>query len=216
MNVRPGTLAAVIGIVVVGFAIGAWLAISTRGSAQRSQRVTVASSTVASATDTAHPVQTMAPRPLRIPAPTPTPAPVAAAVTTAAPVSTVAPQARKTEPGASSVQGSWQLDEANVQVGTIRWVGSAEVTAGDTIAFTVHKQSVGGRAAVPCERQTVLHAAFSLGVAPQTVPYREVNCSGTASGGEVRVTSFSGDGASLSGSFFSNGVNLGTFTARKL
>ena len=205
MNVSPGTLAAVLGIVVIGFAIGAWLAISTRGPVQRSQRVTGPSSTIA-----AEPVQTMAPRPTHTPAPIATPTPAAAALPT------VASPAGRTEPIANSATpGSWQLDEANIQVGTIRWLGSAAVAADKTIALTVHKQSVGGRAAVPCERQTVLRATFALAVAPQTVPYREVNCNGSESAGEVRVMSFAGDGASFSGSFFRNGVNLGTFTARK-
>jgi hypothetical protein len=69
---------------------------------------------------------------------------------------------------------------------------------------------------MPCERQTSLHAAFSVGVSPQTVPYREVNCDGVVSTGEVHVTRFSGDGASFSGSFSQNGANLGYFSARKI
>jgi cytoskeletal protein RodZ len=206
MNVRPGTLAAVVCIVVVGFAIGAWLAIRTLGPAAQSQRVTVASSTVA-----AQPVQTMAPRPARTAAPTATPTPVSTAASTVAPPASTT----RTIPNPAP-QGSWQLDEANVQVGTIRWVGSAAVAGDKTIAFTLHKQSVGGRAAVPCEQQTVLHAAFAPNAAPQTVSYQEVNCNGVASSGEVHVTSFSGNGSSFSGSFSQDGVNLGTFTARKL
>ena len=53
-------------------------------------------------------------------------------------------------------------------------------------------------------------------MAQQTVPYREVNCDGIVSTGEVRVTSFSSTGASFSGSFWQNGVNLGNFDARNL
>lgn len=115
------------------------------------------------------------------------------------------------------MQGSWQLDEANVQVGTILWVGEAQFSQrGNTVVFNVHKQSVGGRPAAPCERDTALRATFSLGVAEQIVPYREVNCEGVESTGEVRVTGFSRNGQSFSGSFWSNGTNLGHFGARKL
>ena len=214
MNVRPGTLAAAVCIVVVGFAIGAWLAIRTRGPVVQSQRVSVVRNTAA-----APPVHTAAPRPAATATPAVTPAPTATPAPTERPVSTAAPAAPATAMAMAArpaMQGSWQIDEANVQVGTIRWLGSAEAAGRDTLAINVHKQSVGGRPAVPCERQTVLHATFSLGSAPQTVPYREVNCNGTVSTGDVRVTSFAGDGASFSGNFFHDGVNLGTFSARKL
>jgi hypothetical protein len=115
-----------------------------------------------------------------------------------------------------SLQGSWQVDEANVHVGRIVWVGTAALSTGDTLVLDAHKESVGGRSAMPCERQTNLHAAFSLGVARQSVPYRETNCQGTVSTGEVRVQSFSEDGGFFSGSFWQNGVMLGDFRARKL
>jgi hypothetical protein len=217
MNMRPGTLVAAVCIVVVGFAIGGWLAIRTRGSAERTQRVTVAGNTVAAppARSLARPVRTTVPAapptPLATAAPTPSPTPTATALPTAAPPARAAAVVADT-----ALRGSWQIDEANVQVGTIVWLGNAEAAAGNAIVLRVHKQSVGGRAAMPCERQTVLRAAISLGAAEQSVPYREVNCDGAVSTGEVRVTSLSGNGASFSGSFWSNGVNLGTFNARKL
>ncbi|HWT06989.1 MAG TPA: hypothetical protein VN224_14595 [Xanthomonadales bacterium] len=223
MTVRPGTIVTVIFIVAVGFAIGAWLAIRTRGPVEPAQRVTVATSVSAS-----RPVR--APPPLRIltPAPTPTVVATATSIATAAPtakaaaatpsaVSTVVPSAAPAAAVANpALQGSWQLDEANVQVGTISWVGDAVLGSGNTIVFNMHKQNVGGRTAMPCERQTGLHAAFSLGATDQTVPYREVNCEGAVSTGEVRVTGFSRNAASFSGRFSRNGVNLGTFNARKL
>jgi hypothetical protein len=221
---RPGTLGAVVVIVVVGFAIGAWLAIRTRGADRQTQTVTVASSTAVAPT-----ARTLPPRPVRTlaPAVTPTALPTAVSITTIAPaakpaatasaIPTAAPApATAASAGSSALQGSWQIDEANVQVGTIRWVGDAEPARGNTIAFNVHKQSVAGRTATRCERQTGLHAEFSLGIAEQTVPYREVNCDGVVSTGEIRVTSFSGNSGSFTGSFWRNGTNLGQFTARKL
>jgi hypothetical protein len=115
----------------------------------------------------------------------------------------------------AGLQGAWQLDEANVQVGTIVWAGDV-TPRGTTIELNVHKQRVGGRRAMPCERQTGLHAALAAGVAQQTVPYREVNCDGIVSTGEVHVTDFAANGGAFSGSFSHNGVNLGTFNAHKL
>jgi hypothetical protein len=211
-------------IVVVGFAIGAWLAIRTRGADQQTQRVTVSSTTAV-----APAARTLVPRPMRTSAPaaTPTALPTAVSITTIAPaakpaatetaMATAAPSpATAAAPVVSTLQGSWQIDEANVQVGTIRWVGDAQPARGNSVAFTVHKQSVAGRTATRCERQTNLYAAFSVGVAAQTVPYREVNCDGVVSAGEIRVTSFSGSSTLFTGSFWRNGTNLGDFTARKL
>jgi hypothetical protein len=207
MNMRPGTLVAAVCIVVAGFAIGGWLAIRTRGPVERTQRVTVASSAVA-----APPARSLAARLVRTAVPAAPPTPVATTAATPNPTPTATARA-----GANSaLRGLWQIDEANVQVGTIVWVGNAEPAVGNAIVFSVHKQRVGGRAAMPCERQTVLRAAVPLGAAEQTVPYREVNCEGIVSTGEVRVTSLSGNAASFSGSFWSNGVNLGNFSARKL
>jgi hypothetical protein len=218
MNMRPGTLVAAVCIVVAGFAIGGWLAIRTRGPVVRTQRVTVAKNALV-----APPARSLAARPVRATVPTAPPTQLATAEPTPNPTKTAtarptdAPPARTTSAVAdSALRGSWQIDEANVQVGTIVWVGNAEPAAGNAIVFSVHKQSVGGRAATPCERRTVLRAAIAVGAAEQSVPYREVNCEGIVSTGEVRVTSLSRNGASFSGSFWTNGANLGTFNARKL
>lgn len=188
-------------VVIVGLAIGGWLAVSTRNQSQPVR--TVARSNAAPV-----PVRTVAARK----------APVAAAATaapTAVPAvpATVAPATTVTAEAA--VQGAWQIDEANVQVGTIVWSGNAVLSRGNTIALDVRKVSVGGRAAAPCERETALHAAFSVGVPAQTVPYREVNCEGVSSTGEVRVSSFSSDGRSFRGSFWLDGAKLGDFEARR-
>src|ERR1700681_533126 len=135
----------------------------------------------------------------------------------------VATAARAAQPAATTAAiadaalgGTWQIDEANVQLGTILWVGDILPARGNTIVFNVHKQSVAGRPATRCERHTNLYASFSLGVADQTVPYREVNCEGFLSTGEIRVTGFFGNGGFLKGSFWRNGVKLGNFTARRL
>jgi hypothetical protein len=209
MNARTQTLAALVLIVVVGFSIGAWLAIRTRPSQQLAQRVTVAS-------------RARTPGPVPIVAPTSRPKPLLTAMALATPAPTATPVATPVAtPIANSaanpsLQGSWQFDEANVQVGTILWIGSAAVDGRDTVVFNVHKQSVGGRPATRCERETGLSATFSIGNAEQTVPYREVNCQGVVSGGEVRITGFSANSGHFSGNFWSNGTNLGHFDARKL
>ena len=205
LNMRPGTVGAAAVIVIVGFAIGAWLAINTRAPQQQTKHVTVATHTVA-----APATRTAAPPPARTLAPAATPsAPPATVMPTAAPTAAV--------PSSSTpLQGAWQLDEANIQVGAIVWTGAAVLAPGNTMVLDVRKQSVRGRAAVPCERHTALHAAFAIGVVRQTVPFREVNCNGLASSGDVHITHFSGDGRSFSGSFSQDGANLGTFTARKL
>lgn|GEM_PF-5016571 len=115
----------------------------------------------------------------------------------------------------NAVQGAWEIDEANVQVGTIVWSGSAVLSRGNTIALDVRKASVGGRSATKCERETELRAAFSVGVPVQTVPYTEVNCQGASSTGEVRVSAFATDGRSFRGSFWLDDVKLGDFDARR-
>ena len=230
MTMRPGTLVAAILVVVVGFAIGGWLAIRARAPAQQTVRtITTQTTGAAPQTPLATATARATPAPLVTRTP-PTPAPVVASaqpvptqpVVSAEPVltrrviPTAAPSAAPTAAvGNTALQGSWQLDEANVQVGTIVWAGGV-TPHGTTIDLDVRKQSVAGRAAVPCERQTGLHASFSAGVAEQTVPFREVNCNGVVSTGEVHVTSFAANGGAFSGSFSSNGVNLGTFSAHKL
>ena len=116
-------------------------------------------------------------------------------------------------PSAEQLQGAWQVSEANSQVGSIVWVGGATVQ-GNSIALDLHKASVGGRSAMPCERQTNLQAVITASVA-QTVPYRETNCQGFASTGELRVDRFSDRRQAFQGSFWQNGVKLGNFEARK-
>ena len=176
-------------VVIVGLAIGGWLALSTRHQVQPAR--TVARSNPAAPT----PAATVAPRV----APT--------VVATVAAASTVTADA--------AVQGAWQIDEANVQVGTIVWSGSAVLSRANTIELDVRKVSVGGHAATRCERETELHAAFSVGVSSQTVPYQEVNCQGVSSTGEVRVSAFSSDGRAFHGSFWLDGAKLGDFDAQR-
>jgi serine/threonine protein kinase len=125
------------------------------------------------------------------------------------------PSAPPTVISAVALQGSWEIEEPTVRVGTILWAGEAVRSRGDTIVFDVQKQSVAGRSAVPCERETHLRMALSLRAAEQTVPYQEINCEGTMSTGEVRVTNFFRGSRTFSGSFWQDGAELGTFVARK-
>ncbi|MDB5071985.1 MAG: hypothetical protein JWM87_3096 [Candidatus Eremiobacteraeota bacterium] len=222
MNTRPATIAAVAAILVVGFAIGGWLALVSRPSGHAT--TTMATRTIRtpdtartpSPIATAMEASTPVPTPKAVPTPTPSPVSTSKPVPAAA---TVAPAARTAPNPAVAVQsvpaGSWELDEANTQVGTILWAADVASTPGNTVVLNAHKQSVGGHPAVPCERQTTLHAEFSAGTAAQSVPFREVNCEGVATTGEMRVTSISGNGASFSGSFWRNGAKLGDFSARR-
>jgi len=225
VSARAGTIGAAVIILVVGFTIGGWLAVTTRGSDQRTQRVTTSSKvvrgpgTVRSTVPTAHPTVlatavTTTPVPVHVATPAPT-VPVKATSTPRATVTTAATVAPVAATAGGPVEGEWQLDQANVQVGTIVWSGSAMLAGGNTLILDARKRGVGGRAAVPCERQTSLHVSLSLGVAQQTVPYREVNCAGVTSTGEVRVTSFSGDNRTFSGTFWQSGTKLGEFEAHK-
>jgi hypothetical protein len=219
---RPPGIAAMALAVILGLAIGGWLAVLSRNQVQPARTVVRSNA---------------APAPLRTVAP-PTKAP-AVAMSTVAPTmaatvaATVAPTVAPTVPPTvaptvvatvaaapavtadTAVQGAWQIDEANVQVGTIVWSGSAALSRGNTIALAVRKVSVGGHAATRCERATELRAAISVGVSAQTVPYQEVNCQGASSTGELRVSAFSADGRSFRGSFWLDGVKLGNFDARR-
>jgi hypothetical protein len=233
---RPPGIAALALAVILGLAIGGWLAVRSRNAVQPARTVarsnvapaplrtaapptpapaaatkrapTAAPTVVATATPTIAPTATPTP----VPTGTPTPAPTA--TPTAAPT-VAATVAAATGTAHAAVQGAWQIDEANVQVGTIVWSGSAVLSQGNTIALAVRKVSVGGRSAGPCERATELRASFSVGVSAQTVPYQEVNCQGASSTGEVRVTDFSADGRAFRGSFWLGGVKLGDFDARR-
>jgi hypothetical protein len=200
--VRSTGLAAIVTALAglaIGFAIAAWQQGAARRPVSHANRVTVA---------------------VAKPAPSPVRTVVATAKATAAatPTATAVPTAAVTPAkGAdySALQGEWQIDEANLQDGMMVWSGDAVVSSGGTIVLNVHKDSVAGRSATQCERQTNLHAAFALGVAQQTVPFREMNCEGTTSSGEVRVGGFSRDDRSFYGNFWQGGVKLGDFTASK-
>lgn len=222
MKVRPATVAVFVAIVAIGFAVGAWLAGVTRSAGERTTTATAVAVRTAAA-QPARPAERAAPRPTERPTDRPTtppaattaPAAVPAATPTATPTAT--PLAVETTATASlggPVQGTWDVEEATAQVGTIVWHGDV-VARGGTMVFDGHKQSVGGRSAVPCERRTTLHAELAAGVSNQTVPYREVNCEGGASSGEMRVTGFAADNRSFSGSFWLGGTKLGEFTAQK-
>ncbi len=223
-------------VVIVGLAIGGWLAVASRNRDQQSVTVARSSSAVVAVrtlTPAARtpPLQTRtaaAAAPTAVatvpPAATPTAAPTVTATApptvtpTAAPTvaATTAPAAGVAQAAgaARAAQGAWQIDEANVQVGTIVWSGRAVLSRSNTIALDVRKVSVGGRSVSRCERETELRAAFAMGVAAQTVPYQEVNCQGVSSTGEVRVSSFASDGRSFHGSFWLDGTKLGDFDAR--
>ena len=183
----------------IGFAIAAWQQGAARRPVSHANRVTVA-------------VAKPAPSPVRTVMATAKPTAAATPTATAVPTAAVTPAK-----GAdySALQGEWQIDEANLQDGRMVWSGDAVVSNGGTIVLDVHKDSIAGRSATQCERQTNLHAAFALGVAQQTVPFREMNCEGTTLSGEVRVGSFSRDDRSFYGSFWQGGVKLGDFTASK-
>ena len=219
MTMRSGTIGAVIVILVVGFAIGGWLAFVTRPTDGHVTRVTAASTirtpgpiraTVPATTAPALATQVPAPKPAPTEAPAPSHAPAAGGPTTVTPTA-----ATHVVPPQGVTQGSWELDETNVQVGTIVWAGDTVLAHGNTVVLDVHKQSVGGRPAVPCERQTSLHAEFVSSAAEQSVPYREVNCEGVATTGEMRISSSARNDGSFSGTFWRNGTKLGTFNARK-
>lgn len=206
----------------IGFAIAAWRHGSPPPLALSTPR-TVAATKPARGT-----VHAALPQPTAITAATPTAAATAmaaatptAAVTpraTATPNATAVPTARVTpikRGDYSRLQGAWQIDEANRLVGTIVWSGDAVLSDGGTLVLDTRKDSVADRSATPCERRTTLHAAIALGVARQIVRYRETNCAGSTSSGEIRVNRFSADAGSFSGSVWQGGVKLGNFIASK-
>jgi hypothetical protein len=227
VNVRsPVEMTVAALVILVGLLIGGMFALLTRAPNQQTQRVTVATANSAQhgphrtpsaaprtpaavAVATPATVTTAAPTATPEPTATPTPKPTATPSRTATP----APAPAAAAAGAAPRAGSWRIEEANVQVGTIVWSGAGTPASGsNTIVLDVHKETVAGHAVSACERRTTLHAVLTAAGSPQTVPYREVNCSGAVSTGEMRVTSVSGGGA-FSGSFWSNGSKLGDFTA---
>jgi hypothetical protein len=235
MNLRSPLEATVaVLVILVGILIGGMFAIFTRPAAQQTATSTVSSSATTRVAQRTPPAALRTAPPAKDVAPvrTATPAPAATAVPTATPAPTATPVAATPAPTATPLAatpaatpapaavaagrpraGSWRIEEANVQVGTIVWAGAgAPAGNGDAIVLDVHKESVAGHGVSPCERQTTLHAVVAAGSAA-SVPYREVNCSGVTSSGEMRVSGFSGDGRSFSGSFWSGGAKLGDFTA---
>jgi hypothetical protein len=114
----------------------------------------------------------------------------------------------------AQLQGPWEIDESNVRIGPMVWSTDAAVF-GSSLTLNAHKASVAGRLATPCERATALRIVVALGGAQQTVPFRETNCAGVTSMGEVRVTQFAHSGRSFSGTFWEGGNQLGAFTATK-
>ncbi|MBV9609821.1 MAG: serine/threonine protein kinase [Acidobacteria bacterium] len=110
--------------------------------------------------------------------------------------------------------GAWRIEEDNIQVGTIIWSGTAIRPPGNgDVEVNVRKERIAGRNASLCERETTLRAVIKQRPPPQSVPYREVNCFGAASNGEMRVTEISSDGRSFSGNFWLKGANVGDFIA---
>lgn len=225
MNLRsPLELTVAALVVLVGLMIGGMFALLTRGANQQTgQSVAVTTTQTVRPSHRASPSARPAPPATRAPTVAPT-APSTAVVTTPTPRPTAAPTAPPTAPPTAArtatavvapAAGVWRIEEANVQVGTIVWSGSGAGSGGDAIAFDVHKESVAGHAVSACERRTTLHVVLNAGAAAQTVPYREVNCSGATSTGEMRVSAFSSDGRTFSGSFWSDGSKLGDFTAAR-
>lgn len=140
---------------------------------------------------------------------TPIPAtPTPATPTPAAP----APAASIAKAAVAPVAGVWRIEEANVYDGTIVWSGAGTASSDGTLVLDIHKVRVGGHAVSQCERETRLYVALA-GTSPQNAPYREVNCSGVTSNGEMRVTGFGAGGRSFSGSFWLDGAKAGDFTA---
>ena len=117
-----------------------------------------------------------------------------------------------------AVEGAWEIHEANIAYGLmVVWRGNAIVAdRGTRLQLDVHKETVGGVAATPCEDGTHLRTALELTRSAQSAAYEEVNCYGHVFTGEVRVSSFAGDRRSFVGSFWHDGVNQGNFEARKL
>ena len=226
MNLRSPIEVTIVALVIlVGILIGGMFAIGTRLSNQQTAQTVTTTTTSTSASPrtsqssrpsapaTAKPTFAATPRAVATVAPTAQPTPIVAPT----PQPTLPPTAAPTTAPAAAAApqpGLWRISEANVHVGTIVWSGSG-VGSGGSITFDVHKESVAGHGVSPCEHQTTLHAVLTAGSAPQTVPYREVNCSGATSTGEIRVSAFSGDGRTFSGSFWSSGSKLGDFTASR-
>jgi hypothetical protein len=195
-----GLVVTALAAMAIGFGIVAWPHGAARRPLSHANRATVA-------------IAKAAPSPLRTVIATAKPIAVAIPTATAVPTAAVTPA--KGGADYSVLQGEWRIDEANLQDGRMVWSGDAVLASDGTMVLDAHKDSIAGRSATRCERQTNLHTAFALGVAQQTVPFRERNCEGKSLSGEVRVASFSPDDRSFFGSFWQGGVKLGDFTASK-
>jgi hypothetical protein len=161
-------------------------------------------------------------RPTVVPAIARTPAPALAptAIPTATPPRRTTPSPAITpapapHTAAAALPGAWRVQEANVLVGTIVWSGNVRVKEGDTAVLDVRKEKVAGASANRCERNTALRAEFTPGLSKQTVPYREVNCEGVTTSGELRIASMSPEENAFSGTVWREGAKLGTFNAYK-
>ena len=203
---------------LVGLAIGIGLAESQQHPGPDTSNTTHTTrvvAVVAEPTMQPAPVPTLRLTPVpalrRMPEPTVAPTPIPTPLVTPAPL----PGAVAVPARSSALQGTWQISEANVQVGPMLWAGGAALTHDGTLVINAHKVRIDGHAATPCERATSLQAAVPLGRTGQTVAFQETNCAGTTSTGEVRITAFAPDERSFSGTFYENGVRLGAFTAAK-
>lgn len=137
-------------------------------------------------------------------------------VPTIAPRATVAPvTAHSARPNVEGLSGTWDVAESNRLVGTIVWSGRLTRVSRDAVELDVRKASVAGQIATPCERATMLHASFISGVTNQVVPFRETNCRGASSGGEIHIARFAPDASSFAGSVWQDGAKLGDFAATK-
>jgi len=114
----------------------------------------------------------------------------------------------------TSAAGVWRFSEDNAIVGTIVWVGNAVSTANGTV-FILHKESVAGQPAAPCERETNLRFVLPTGSAAATIPYSEVNCNGVQSSGRAQVRTVA-SGSHFSGTFWDGSRKLGDFDAARI
>lgn len=114
----------------------------------------------------------------------------------------------------TSAAGVWRFSEDNAIVGKIVWLGNAVLTGNGTV-FILHKESVAGQPAAPCERQTNLRFVIPSGSAANTVPYSEVNCNGVQSSGRAQVRTVA-SGSRFSGTFWDGTRKLGDFDAARI
>jgi hypothetical protein len=120
-------------------------------------------------------------------------------------------------PALDAFQGAWEIKESNRQFGVMVWLGNAFLEDdGTRLQLDVHKGTIAGQPATPCEQNTHLRATLELSRDSQIVPYEEVNCENATFSGEVRVVHFATDRQSFTGSFWHDGVKQGDFEGWKL